>query len=178
MHGRKEGSILIIVIFLVLLMAGVVTAIMLSSKAEKARRDKYGIPSSAHLVPYQSGLAGIAPGNVYVWRDEEGIQFVGQLNGTKRTIPLDRIVSLQYNQDIQTYSTGGGRSISGAVVGMAVAGTVGAIVGGRSKSKTKTVDRSTVNLRVKTDAGVEIDIIFQGGQTSYQALSSLLGAGL
>jgi hypothetical protein len=178
MHGRKEGSLVIIVIFLVLLAIGVGTAIVLSSKAERARRDKYGIPSTANLVPYQSGLAGITPGNVYVWRDEEGLQFVGQLNGTKRTIPLDRIVSLQYNQDIQTYSTGGGRSISGAVVGGVIAGPVGAIVGGRSKSKTKTVDRSTVNLRVKSEAGPEIDIIFQGGQTSYQVLSSLLGAGL
>jgi hypothetical protein len=139
---------------------------------------QYGIPSNAYLFLYESGLANIRPGFVYGWRDENGLTFVADKDGTKRTIPLDRIVALQYNQDIQTFSTGGGRSITGAVVGGVIAGPVGAVVGGRSKAKTKTVDRSTVHLRVRGESDIEVDIIFKGGQKAYQALASLLGAGM
>ncbi|GMA48680.1 hypothetical protein GCM10025857_39900 [Alicyclobacillus contaminans] len=162
-------------IIILLILIGVIRKTM-SSKSRDAnlrRRKAFGVPPKTPIVTHHSGLV-VPSGDVYTWKSENGIEFVSRATGAKCTIPLDRILGLQYVQDIQTYTTGGGRSIAGAAVGAVIAGPVGAIVGGRSKTKTKTEDRSLIVMRVKSEAGPEMDVLFKGSEFSYQALSKVL----
>jgi hypothetical protein len=82
----------------------------------------------------------------YIEDLENGLK-VSQLDLFERNIPFGEIEYFQIQGEITKTEkiTGGGSSLAGAVVGAAVAGGVGAIIGSRKKIKSKTVtsdDRS------------------------------------
>lgn len=95
---------------------------------------------------------GGAPSNlVLFWTTPDALHLCAsrpQVKGgdlTKITIPKDDIVAFTMTGDVttQTNVKGGGASIGGALVGAAVAGPVGALIGGHKKVKTQTTTTDT-----------------------------------
>lgn len=128
-------------------------------------KEELQAPSEAILLHYQGGNPGLSAGASLVWADAAGLVLVGLKTGKKIIIPKAHIQGVDLHSDVQTLTTGGGPSVTGAVIGDVVAGPVGAIVGGSRRSKTKTEDRSTVHVRVNS-TGIETALIFKGGQST------------
>jgi hypothetical protein len=87
-------------------------------------------------------------------------------------IPRSNILGLSMDKSVQHVSTGGGRSIGGAVVGAVIAGPVGAIVGGRSSSNITRLDESKTYFS-SIVSGMQFQMTFDGGQPTYNVLTSL-----
>jgi hypothetical protein len=167
-----------IIIFILILVVLFVVFPIVGSKNEQKRRANYQVPKTAYALQYLGGLSGVQNGLVYVWRQGDTVSFVAKKDGTTRSVDLSNVLHVQFNSNIQTINTGSGRSIGGAIVGEIVAGPVGAIVGSRSKTKTKTVDNSTINIVVINDSGKQATVTFKGKQATYNKVADILGASL
>lgn len=165
-------------IVIVLLIVIFVVFPILGSVREKKFRARYEVHTDARAFQYLGGLSGVRPGLVYAWRDEDGLKFVAKRDGTHKDVPFSNIVKVQFNSDVQTVTTGGGRSIGGAIVGDVIAGPIGAIVGSKKKATTKTIDRSTVDVVAKTDTGLEATIMFKGSRSTYNKIAEMVGASI
>jgi hypothetical protein len=159
---------------IVIVILAVIALVILKQRNEKKRREQFNIPKDSVVLQYLGGHGKINPGAVYVLHDAESVSFIEKRTGNRLQIPFTEILGIELNNDVQKYSVGGGRSIGGAVVGTVIAGPVGGIVGGRSKSKVKTEDRSTTLLKTKNEHGMELALIFKGGQLTYNVLTRML----
>ncbi len=142
-------------IFLLIIFA-IAFPISFSSKKEKGRKQKWGIPLNAPKIDYYSGYDAPLFNKLYYVCDdaEKPLQLCEALPNDKkepRKIMIDKkdIVLFSKLGDIRTWETtkGGGVSVGGAVIGGALMGPAGAILGGRKKTKTETHtqdDRKTV----------------------------------
>lgn len=138
------------------------------------RREGLGIPANAELLTYQGGNPNLPSGQVSAWADETCVYFTEMQSGQQLGIPRIRIQRAELKQDVQSITTGGGRSLTGAVVGDMVAGPVGAIVGSRKSTKTRTIDRSTVHLHILNGQGAQVSMVFKGGQSTYNQIAKLI----
>lgn len=154
------------------------TAMMRTAQKEELgkRRTQLNIPLNATLFIYNGGHPELPAGKVSGWQSDESVEFTEMKSGHHVSISKTAIRSIDLHSDVQTVTTGGGRSLTGAVIGDVVAGPIGAIVGGTKKAKTKTIDQSTVHMRVTDSNGTEISLVFKGGQSTYNTLTSLLRA--
>lgn len=89
------------------------------------------------------------------------------------SIPKENVIAFMMTGDrtVQSKVSGGGVSLGGAVVGAAIAGPVGAIIGGRKKVKTETQTFDTRRLMLKFRENGEITI--QLGPQPYNDLCML-----
>lgn len=166
---------MLILVIIIIVIVGLVMMVKAGGRRqERDRREKYKIPTDASVLNYLGGHAQMKAGTVYAMSENAELILVSRESGERIAIPFGEISGVELNSDIQTYSTGGGRSVGGAVVGDIIAGPLGAIVGGSKKSKVKTEDRSTVLLRTKNQRGMEFAIIFKGGQYVYNNITKLL----
>ena len=148
--------------------------VFLSRRNEKRRRERYNVPESANEFDYLGGHPTLHPGKVYAWRENDSVALVSHRDGQRTDISADKISGVELVSDVQSVNTGGGRSIGGALVGGAVAGPVGAIVGGHKKTKVKNVDHSTVKIHIQAQNGAIVDMIFKGGQPVYHKLAQVV----
>lgn len=157
----------------ILIVIGVIIAfIVLAKKGEEASRIKNGVPEGFKFLRYKAGSLELRPGKVCAWAEDEKLKF-SDINGLKQAeIPIEKIIKVDYDSNVQTVTTGGGRSISGAAIGGLALGPVGAVVGGRSKSETRKVDMSTVQLIFTGQNGIEQSLIFDG--VDYSDLAKLV----
>ncbi|WAH35051.1 hypothetical protein [Alicyclobacillus dauci] len=162
-----------IIIFLVIVIGGAVIFGFLSAKSDVKFLQSNGYPKNTPSLQYLSGQPGISPGFVFAVRQGTNLVLFNT-KGNKAEIPIQSIVSIDVQLDVQTVNTGGGRSIAGAVVGEAIAGPVGAVVGGTKGTKTENIDRSTVRMRVRSDNGIEHDIVFKGSHKTHNVLLHLI----
>lgn len=169
---------MVAVLFWLAVMIAAIYGIVLLSKAENKRRKQYNIPANFTTFRYMGGHPTLQSGSMYGFSDSNGVAFVNRKTGQRFQCPFSCIGSIQLNSDIQTVNTGGGRSVSGAVVGGIVAGPVGAVIGGNKKTKVKEFDHSTVLFTFKALNDREFTLIFKGGQDTYNKLNRLLAPSL
>lgn len=152
-------------IFLLIIFA-IAFPISYSSKKEKNRKIKWGIPINSPKIQYYSGYDAPLSGALYFSHDDNKqlITFWEALPNEKKGLPKkieiskNDILSFTEIGDIRTYqkTSGGGVSVGGAIVGAALMGGPGAILGGRKKTKTETkVDDQRKTVLVFTESGVQ-----------------------
>lgn len=139
------------------IVAFIVFCVQQSSKRAKAFREAHEIPQDSNTVGYNYGYSDRLRSKLYYWKGEDGSLNFSEASCAKNKIPVkinilkDNLVGFLVTGDITTSTKvkGGGVSIGGALVGNAVAGPVGAVIGGRKKvtSETTTTDTRQVILK-------------------------------
>ena len=140
--------------FFIVLLIIIILAIVLSVQGEKKKRERLQVPKSARKITYFTGYDKKMSNKLYYWKNGNHLNFCDtkEKNGpVKITIPKENILAFTSTGEIttQTNVKGGGPSLGGAVVGAAVAGPVGAIVGGKKKVKTQTTTTDTRRTFIK-----------------------------
>lgn len=137
-----------------LFIVALIALIVYLNKKEKKLRGQFNIPSEAKKIFYYGGYTINLKPKIYFWNNDNTLFLCDPKTSDRHlTISKDNILNFslegEYHRD--TKVTGGGASVGGAIVGGAIAGPVGAIVGGRKKTKTKTttVDTRKVILKFK-----------------------------
>ena len=109
-----------------------------------------GVPADHKAAMCYEG-SGALNNLVLFWTTPDALHFCDSRprakggNLTKITIPKDDIIAFTMTGDMTTQTTvkGGGASIGGGLVGAAIAGVPGALIGGRKKVKTQTTTTDT-----------------------------------
>jgi hypothetical protein len=135
-------------------------------------RSKLPLGTPSAKVDYLGGHPAIWGRHVRMARIGDTIEL--RCASTRTEIPIANIVGIQFNEQWQVVNTGGGLSVGGAVAGALLFGPVGAIVGGQKRTKLQSFNRSSIRLRVRSDSGVEYDILFGGGLRGYERIAGLL----
>lgn len=170
-----KGDEKVSAVILIVLIGG---AVFLRIWMDRKWREKHEVPKEALEIKHLGGLSGVREGNTFVWRDDNTVVFVPRKEGVRKTLPMDQIRQIQFNSDVRTVGVGGGSSLTGAVLGGAVAGGVGAIIASRKKTKVKRVDESTINITAATASGMEAVIRLKGNQRIYNRVADMLGASI
>jgi hypothetical protein len=157
---------------ILLIIAVIIGLCVWKGKKNKALRIANGVPDGFKYLNYKAGSLGLKYGTICAWTDEKILKFSSKIGENQIGIPFEKIIRVNFNSDVQTVTTGGGRSVGGAVVGGALLGPVGAIVGGKSKTKTREVDRSTVHFVFTGENSIEQSLIFDGG--NYNTILELI----
>mgnify|MGYP000985119499 CR=1 FL=1 len=134
-----------------------------SSKKEKERKEKWGIPLNAPKVQYYGGCDSPLHGNLYFSYDtnSETFNFWEALKNEKKGLPKkieickNDIIAFTTIGDLTqiTKTTGGGTSLLGAAAGAVTFGATGAIIGSRKKAKTTTETKDTRKAVIKYKDG-------------------------
>lgn len=99
-----------------------------------------------------------------------------ELIANGRVVPIHRtaIVSLNRDANVQHVNTGGGRDLKGATAGYLLFGPVGAIVGGRGKTKVERFETSRILMSIRLANGIQVQLSFVGDAKAYARVSGLL----
>jgi hypothetical protein len=155
-----------------LIVAVIIGLCVWTGKKNKATRIANGVPEGFKFLNYKAGSLGLKFGTICAWSEGKILRFSSKIGENQTGIPFDKILKVNFNSDVQTVTSGGGRSVGGAVVGGVILGPLGAIVGSRSKAKTHEVDRSTVHFSFMSERNIEQALIFEG--TNYNKLLQLV----
>lgn len=140
--------ILLVIIVLIVL------CVFLSIRGENKKRERLNVPKQAYTIMYFDGYDKPLNSSLYYWRESDTLNLCENKkkgDAERITIHKDNVLSFTTSGELTVTSDvkGGGVSLGGAVVGGALLGPVGAIVGGRKKVKTqtKTVDTRKTYLK-------------------------------
>jgi hypothetical protein len=162
---------LIAFVIVVALIAGVVSNIKEKIVEKKFLALSSGAPFA--ILAYDGGHPELhGPQRVNAF-SEGGALVLATLKTGRVAIPYSDITALTLDSNMQNVNTGGGRSLGGAVVGMAIAGPLGALVGARKSTKMKKIDESKTYLVVRFGA-MTLQVVFAGGQKTYNQLAPLM----
>lgn len=124
---------------------------------------KYGMPSNKNAIrevvimdiDYNGIILnndGINGFNSYLWKDKSNIYIIACplicKDYGKIEIPISNIKYFTRMGDFYTSTVGGGSKLGGAVVGAAIAGEAGAVIGSRKNVETKIVDKRVTIMKV------------------------------
>lgn len=158
--------------FLIFLTVFSLILIAMGSIMTQYFRAKHGIPKDFKVLHYKTGSIGFRSGKICAWTVGRILKFSLMTGELQFEIPFERIKKVSLNSDIQTVTTGGGRSVGGAVAGGILPGPVDAIVDSRSKTETRDVNRNTVNFVFISENNLEQSLIFEG--RDYNTLLQLI----
>ncbi|MDU1322145.1 MAG: SHOCT domain-containing protein [Clostridium botulinum] len=156
-----EVFIMIILIIFVI----VLTISGLQKEKEKTRslQERYSLPKNSEdirkviiiNIDYNGIILnsdGLNNFHSNMWKDKNHICFIGTVVSGKDygkiEIPIDNIEYFTRAGDCYTNIEGGGSKLSGAVVGAAIAGEAGAVIGSRKKVETNLVDKRITIMKV------------------------------
>ena len=132
----------------------------------------HDIPATGIIVPYEGGHPAVPAGQVFFWSDGANLRIASEQG--QAAIAARDVVSLTVQSNVQRVNVGGGRSVRGALMGYAIAGNVGAIVGGQGAPEVKTFDDSRTILLIRY-GNIGLQLNFIGGQRTYALMVPIVG---
>lgn len=161
----------------------------LKFEKELEYRRLHNIPAGTNAIECKNG--GVYPrlsmDEVYIWKENKYLHLVSTnhniQNNKKYMIPLSSINYFTINGQVRNEVnvkgniSGGGRSIKGAVIGGAIAGSTGAIIGSRKstkvdiKTENRTIDERETILVTSIDGNINRMIFSPSG---YRILTRLI----
>lgn len=158
-------------------MATIIVLVVLILVYAYWRRNNPSSNTSGLVFDYMGGHPEVDPALVRLRKEQDALVMEGSRR-QNATIPIHSITAINVVNDNQVVNKGGGRSIGGAVVGGALFGPIGAIVGGQKGTKVKHFNHDTVRMIVKSTTGIEFALMFNGGDATYHRLIKTIGVQL